>query len=127
VLIVQPWVEALPGARGWDCSGLTDDAAAEGRDERVTLRRCDWTGSGFDLDPTTPRQVLPHPTGEGVLVAVSEPGAAAVPLDVAKRQSGASPCQSIRAGDKIPGHQEFILTYKAFEPYGCADAFFLRR
>jgi hypothetical protein len=57
-------------------SGLTGDAAAEGRDERVTLRRYGWTGYGFDLEPTTPRQVLPHPTGEGILVAVPEPGAA---------------------------------------------------
>jgi dienelactone hydrolase len=76
VLIVQPWVEAPTGAGGWNCTGLTGDAAAEGRDERVTLRHYEWTGYGFDLEPTTSRQILPHPTGEGMLVAVPEPGAA---------------------------------------------------
>jgi hypothetical protein len=76
VLIVQPWPEQVPGQGGWDCSALTSDAASEGRDERVTVRRFDWTGYGFDLEPNSPRHVLPHPTGEGALVAVPEPGAA---------------------------------------------------
>ncbi len=75
VLIVQPWAEAGPSQGGWNCSGLTADAA-EGRDERVTLRRYDWTGYGFDLEPNSPRHVLPHPTGEGALIAVPDPGAA---------------------------------------------------
>jgi hypothetical protein len=73
LLLLQPWAEVAPGGRA--CSALAAEAAPEGRSERVTALRYAWTGYGFDLDPGSPRHILPHPAGDGPLVAVPEPGA----------------------------------------------------